>query len=310
MINSNILIYSDRQVFHTATSDTILPENARQSWNLKSFGVPWVFSAAISSSAPPICRTVLPYLINIEPDVRKITKSHKASMWKIPCFSFVSLFNSCQQSHTTKKGPGRSLRSAHWWGPSQFDQETKFPSPPSSYQMWQKALEKWRSSDCVDPGGNPSRRSKKCRALLGQERRTQRSQCVPSVLGATESQYVRHQDQCTPWITRTPGPVAVCPLLDAEEPTFQQDSTAAAEMLDQGKGWKGLHHKELGILVVHQLCKTTVHQLCKTTAGQNKIIQQQNQMGLSGWILFSDKPKCCKPPISSQSNFRVKAASS
>lgn len=55
-----------------------------------------------------------------------------------------------------------------------------------------------RSSDYVDPGGNPSRRSKKCRALLGQERRTQRSQCVPSVLGATESQYVRHQDQCTP----------------------------------------------------------------------------------------------------------------
>ena len=79
MINSNILIYSDRQVFHTATSDTILPENARQSWNLKSFGVPWVFSAAISSSAPPICRTVLPYLINIEPDVRKTMFFHKES---------------------------------------------------------------------------------------------------------------------------------------------------------------------------------------------------------------------------------------
>ena len=191
-------------------------------------------------------------------------------MWKIPCFSFVSLFDSCQQSHTTKKGPGRSLRSAHWWGPSQFDQETKFPSPPSSYQMWQKALEKWRSSDCVDPGGNPSRRSKKCRALLGQERRTQRSQCVPSVLGATESQYVRHQDQCTPWITRTPGPVAVCPLLDAEEPTFQQDSTAAAEMLDQGKGWKGLHHKELGIL--KQRFTNSAKQLqVKTKSSNSKI---------------------------------------
>lgn len=265
-----------------------------------------------------LCPSNMSYCLTISYQYRTRCKENHVFSQRVtkpPCERFrVFLSWACStvvNNHTTtKKGPGRSLRSAHWWGPSQFDQETKFPSPPSSYQMWQKALEKWRSSDCVDPGGNPSRRSKKCRALLGQERRTQRSQCVPSVLGATESQYVRHQDQCTPWITRTPGPVAVCPLLDAEEPTFQQDSTAAAEMLDQGKGWKGLHHKELGILVVHQRCKTTVHQLCKTTAGQNKIIQQQNQMGLSGLILFSDKPKCCKLPISSQSNFRVKAASS
>ena len=59
---------------HHATSDCtiFLPENARQSWNLKSFG--GVFSAAAGDHklcSIPICRTVLLCLVNMEHDARK-----------------------------------------------------------------------------------------------------------------------------------------------------------------------------------------------------------------------------------------------
>lgn len=122
-----------------------------------------------------ICSPNMSYCLTISYQYRtRCKENHVFSerVTKPPCERFrVFLSWACStvvNNHsTTKKGPGRSLRSAHWWGPSQFDQETKFPSPPSSYQMWQKALEKWSVIWLCRSRGEPKSTIKEVQSFVG-----------------------------------------------------------------------------------------------------------------------------------------------